>query len=117
MKIVTLPPRTREPAKRGPVELSEKAKRRLEVLDWRYKKSRYYSLSELPEVTVTCRHFGIRRSQFYRRKNRYDPQRLASLEPGSTAPKKKRRPEYSRDLAAKVRDIRHERNGTYSPGK
>jgi putative transposase len=96
--------------------LSEKAKHRLEVLDWYYKKSRYYSLSGLPEVTVTCRHFGMHRSQFYRWKNRYDPQRLISLEPTSTAPKKKREREYSREVVAKVRAIR-EKDQTYSGKK
>jgi hypothetical protein len=37
-KIVTLPHCIREPAKHRPVELSEQAKRRLEALDWYYKK-------------------------------------------------------------------------------
>jgi transposase-like protein len=74
------------------------AKRRLEVLEWHYKKSSRYSSSGKPEVTLTCRHFGIHRSQFYRWKNRYNSKRLTSLEPGSTTPKKKRPPEYPRDL-------------------
>jgi hypothetical protein len=42
-KIVTLPRCVREPAKHKSVKLSEKAKRRLEALDWYYKKSSYYS--------------------------------------------------------------------------
>ena len=116
MGIVTRVPHLRELAQHGPVELSEKAKHRQEVLDWYYKKSRYYSVPGLSEVTVTCRHFGMHRSQFYRWKNRYDPKRPASLEPRSTAPKKKREPEYSRELAAHVRAIRKE-NQSYSGKK
>jgi hypothetical protein len=41
LKIVTRVPHMRELAKHGPVTLSEKAKHRLEVLDWYYKKSPY----------------------------------------------------------------------------
>jgi hypothetical protein len=51
---------------------------------------------------------GKTKDRFYRWKNRYSPKRLTSLEPGSTTPKKKREPEYSRDLAAKVLAIRKE---------
>ncbi|GAB6391182.1 MAG: hypothetical protein MdMp014T_0555 [Treponematales bacterium] len=39
---------------------------------------------------------------------RHSPGRLAPLEPGSTAPKRKRRPEYTREPAEKVRAIRKE---------
>jgi hypothetical protein len=116
MKIIALPPCVRELAKHGSAELSEKAKHRLEVLDWYYEKPQYYFFPGRTEVTVACQHFGMRRSQFYRRKNRYDPRRPASLEPGTTAPKKKREPEYSRDLAAKVRAVRKE-DQTYSGKK
>jgi hypothetical protein len=66
---------------------------RLEALDWHYKKSSRYYSSGKPETALTRRHFGMRRYQFYRWKNRYDPKRLTSLEPGSTAPKKKRKPD------------------------
>jgi len=107
-RIVTRIPRQRELAKHGPVELSEKAKHRLEVLDWYFKKSARFSLSGVPEVKLTCRHFGMHRSQFYRWLKRYNPKHLASLEPSSTAPKRKRQPEYSRALVEKVRAIRKE---------
>jgi hypothetical protein len=40
-------------------------KRRLEALDWRYKKSSRYSSSGKPEAALTCRHFGMHRSLFY----------------------------------------------------
>jgi hypothetical protein len=78
----------RELAKHSSVELSEQAKHRLEALDWYYKKSSRYSSSGKPEAALTRRHFGMRRSQFYRWKNRYDSKRLTSLEPSSTTPKK-----------------------------
>jgi transposase len=100
----------------GAPTLSEKAKHRLEVLDWYFKKSSQFSVSGLPEVKLTCRHFGMHRSQFYRWKARYNPKRLESLEPGSTAPKRKRQPEYTRALVEKVRAIRKE-DQTYSGKK
>jgi hypothetical protein len=59
---------------------------------------------------------GKRKDHIYRWKNRYAPKRLASLESASTATKKKRKAEYSRDLAAKVRAIRKE-DPTYSGKK
>jgi hypothetical protein len=73
-KIVTLPRCVREPVKHSPVELSEQAKHRLEALDWYYKKPGCYSSSGKPEAALTCRHFGVHRSQFYRWKNRFCPQ-------------------------------------------
>jgi len=107
-RIVTRLSRQREPAKHGPVELSDKAKHRLEVPGWYFKKSARFSVSGLHEVKLTCRHFGMYRSQFYRWLKRCDPKRLASLEPHSTAPKRKRQPGYSRALVDKVRAIRKE---------
>jgi transposase len=100
----------------GAPALSEKAKRRLEVLDWYFKKSPRFSRNKKPNAAVACRHFGIHRSRFYRWKARYNPGRLESPEPGSAAPKRKRRPEYSRAPVEKVRAIRKE-DQTYSGKK
>jgi hypothetical protein len=58
-KIVTLPRCVRELAKHKSVKLPDKAKRRLEALDWYYKKSSYYSSSKKPDVKLTRGHFGI----------------------------------------------------------
>jgi transposase-like protein len=94
-------------------ELSEKAKFRLKVFDWYYQKSAALSNSGKADVSITCRHFGIHRSYFYRWMARFNKRRLSSLENKSTAPKNPRLPAYSRDFAAKVRKIR-ENDQTYS---
>jgi transposase len=107
-RIITRLPGQRELARVGAPALSEKAKRRLEVLDWYFKKPLRFSKNKKPNAALTCRHFGIHRSRFYRWKARYNPRRLESLEPGSTAPKRKRQPEYTRALVEKVRAIRKE---------
>ncbi|MDR0473533.1 MAG: helix-turn-helix domain-containing protein [Treponema sp.] len=77
----------REPVKGGTKELSEKAKFRLKVFDWYYHNPALYSLSGLPDASLTCRHFGIHRPYFYRWKARYDKRRLSSLENRTTRPK------------------------------
>ncbi|MDR2536330.1 MAG: helix-turn-helix domain-containing protein, partial [Treponema sp.] len=59
-----------------------------------------------PDASLACRHFGIRRSCFYRWKKRYDPKRLSSLENKKTLPKQKREPGYSREPVSAVRTIR-----------
>lgn len=52
--------------------LSKDAQKRLLWIDW------YYSHGKNAELT--CRHFGISKSVFYRWKNRFNPQYLQSLE-------------------------------------
>jgi putative transposase len=115
-RIVTIVPRIRELAKSETKELSKKAKRRLEIFDWYRSQSPKFSLSGKAEAKLTCRHFGIQRSEFYRWKKRFDPKRLSSLEDESRAPKKKREPEYSRGLVRAVREIR-KADPTYSAKK
>jgi transposase InsO family protein len=97
-------------------ELSAKAKFRLEVFDYYYLKSARFSLTGLPDASLTCRHFGIHRSYFYRWKTRYDKHRLSSLENKPTVPEKQRTPSYSRELVSNVRNIR-EQDPTYSGKK
>ena len=64
--------------------LSKEAVIRLAWLDW------YFSHGKNAEVT--CRHFGISKSVFYRWKNRFNPNNLKSLEFDT----KKRRPDHLR---------------------
>jgi hypothetical protein len=115
-RIITVIPRIRELAKGSGKELSAKAKFRLKVFDWYFKQSKYFSLTGLPDASLTCRHFGIHRSYFYRWKARYDKARLESLESKPPVPKKKRSPCYSREIVNAVRDIRKE-NQSYSAKK
>jgi transposase InsO family protein len=115
-RIVTVFPNQRTVGKLREVDLSKEAKRRLEIIDWYFLKSPYKSLSGKADAKLTCRHFGIHRSQFYRWLKRYNPKNIKSLEKTSTAPKKKREPEYSRALVKVVREIR-EADPTYSAEK
>jgi transposase InsO family protein len=57
-------------------------------------------------VAATCRHFDIARSTYYRWANRYDPQRLSSLENRSSAPRRVRRPTWTAEQAEAVRQAR-----------
>ncbi|MDR2471015.1 MAG: hypothetical protein LBD09_02760, partial [Treponema sp.] len=106
----------RELAKGETKALSEAAKFRLKVFDWYRNESPRFSLTGLPDASLTCRHFGIHRSYFYRWKGRYDPKRLSSLENKRTVPKRKREPGYSRELVRAVRAIREE-DPSYSAKK
>jgi putative transposase len=66
--------------------LSKDALRRLSWIDW------YFSHGENAELT--CRHFGIAKSVFYRWKNRYNPKNLQGLEFDT----KTRRPHHVREM-------------------
>jgi hypothetical protein len=63
----------RELARGEITALSEKAKFRLKVFDWYRNTSARFSPAGQPDASLTCRHFGIHRSYFYRWKKRYDP--------------------------------------------
>jgi len=82
--------------------LSEKAKRRSGVSGWYFMKSARHSANGKPNAALICRHFGTRQSQFYRRQARYGKTRLALPGTGSTAPKRKREPGYSRAPVAQA---------------
>jgi transposase InsO family protein len=114
--IVTRFPHLRSLLRMRPVSLSRGAKFRLKVFDWYYERSSRYSAEGKPNASVTCRHFGIQRSYFYRWLARYNKKDLRSLECESRAPKKRRGPQYSRKLVKEVRKIR-EKNPTYSARK
>lgn len=66
--------------------LSKEAQRRLQWIDW------YYAHGENAELT--CRHFGIAKSLFYRWKNRFNKKNLRSLEFDT----KTRRPKRVREM-------------------
>jgi putative transposase len=80
----------------GAPPLSRDAARRLKVMDY----ARTHS------VAATCRHLDIARSTYYRWANRYDPQRLSSLENRSSAPRRVRRPTWTAEQAEAVRQAR-----------
>ena len=114
--IVTLVPHMRELAKGETKKLSAEANIRLKIFDFYRQKSAQFSGTGQPEVLLTCKRFGIHRSYFYYWKERYDTTCLSSLENRPTIPKKRRLPEYSRELVEKVRKIR-KADSTYSARK
>lgn len=115
-KIITVIPHQCYIYKHEQKDLSKKAKHRLKIFDWYYQKSYKYSKNHKPNVSLTCRHFGISRSQFYRLKKRFDKHNLKSLENKSTAPKNKRQAKYDFWLVDKIKKIRKS-HPTYSGKK
>ncbi len=91
-------PRARQLARTGK-ELSREARVRLGWMDF-YRRGR--------NVARTCRHFGISRQTFYRWRRRYDPQNLATLEPRSHRPHRRRQPTWSPALAGRVLALRQQ---------
>jgi len=79
------------------VRLSKEAKVRLNFLDF----------SKSHSVSVTCRHFGISRSTYYRWKKRFNPYNLKTLEDHSKRPKKVRKPNWSFDVVVKIKELRN----------
>jgi hypothetical protein len=116
MQIVTRIPRLCSQKVFQEVELSKVAKFRLKVLDWYRNSSAIFSKSGKPEVKLTCRHFGIHRSYFYRWIKRFDPRKISTLENKSCRPHKKNVPRYSSAIVKSVQEIR-EVDQTYSGKK
>jgi hypothetical protein len=85
--------------------LSAEAKLRLKVFGY-YRQSGRFSGTGLPDVSLTCRRFGISRPEFYCRKKRFGKSNLRPLENRPAVPLKHNRPEYSREPVREVRDIR-----------
>lgn len=83
-----------------PPDLSREARLRLQWIDY------YRDCDE--NASLTCRHFGIPRSTFYRWYGRYDPHNLKSLENRSSTPKRPRKPTWSIELASAVRELREQ---------
>ncbi|MGH2448819.1 MAG: integrase core domain-containing protein [Chloroflexota bacterium] len=88
------PKRTR----RQPVSPRESREARLRL--------RILAYAEIHSVAATCRHFGIARSTYYRWKQRYIPQRPATLDNRSSRPHAPRRPTWTTQEALAVRDLR-----------
>lgn len=79
------------------VSLSREAKHRLKVIEF------YLACHN---VTLTCRHFGICRSYFYKWYNRYDPRHIASLENRTTRPHRMRQATYDTGFVGLIRKLR-----------
>jgi transposase InsO family protein len=81
------------------VALSRPARHRLKVIEY------YLSCSN---VSLTCRHYGISRSYFYKWYKRFNPRHLAGLEDLSRRPKTVRQATYDYGLVKTVRKLRHD---------
>lgn len=80
------------------VQLSKDAKRRLSIIEHYLYKTR--------NVSLTCRHFAITRSYFYKWYTRYNPRHLASLENRSRRPHRVRPATYDTEFVSLVRKLR-----------
>ena len=82
------------------VELSREARARRGWLEWHAKRGQCVSLS--------CRHFGISRSTFYRWQRRYDPKNPKSLEAHSSLPRHTRQPSWGKVELEAVKRLREQ---------
>lgn len=83
------------------VKLSKQARHRLAIIEHYLRKTR--------NVSLTCRHFAIARSYFYKWYKRYNPNHLASLEDKSRRPHRVRSVTYDHRLIQHVRRLRKQR--------
>jgi len=81
-----------------PVGLSKQAKFRLSVIE--------HYLNKTKNVSLTCRHFAVTRSYFYKWYKRYNPRSLSSLEDRSRRPYRLRPATYDYNLVKLVRKLR-----------
>jgi transposase InsO family protein len=81
-----------------PVNLSKAAKQRLAVIE--------HYLTKTRNVSLTCRHFAITRSYFYKWYGRYNPRNLGTLENKSRKPHRLRQTTYNTSLVELIRKIR-----------
>ena len=106
MHIVTVLPHQKQLAKGHLGELSRKARHRLEIIDWYNQVSERKSQSGLKDASLTCRHFGIERSYFYRWYGRFKKHGIAGLENRTSRPKRVRRETVGAEIVEEIRRIR-----------
>ena len=116
MYIVTRIPNQKKVSKGYAKELSKKAKLRLEIIDWYNQISKFKSISGKKNVSLTCRHFGIERSYFYRWYSRFKKYGFAGLEEKSRKPKHARTETVNPEVIEEIKRIR-QKNPTYSSKK
>jgi IS30 family transposase len=81
-----------------PVSLSREARHRLAIIE--------HYLTKTRNVSLTCRHFAIARSYFYKWYNRYNPRSLVSLDNRSRKPHRLRPATYDTALVKLIRQLR-----------
>jgi transposase InsO family protein len=79
-------------------DISRRARARLDYLEWHRAHGN--------NVALTCRHFAIARTTFYRWQARYDRSNLLTLEDRSSRPVHRRRPTWTLDQLRAVKQLR-----------
>lgn len=82
------------------LDLSPRAKTRLDWLLWRE--------THQATIALTCRRFGITPKTYHQWAKRFDPQNLRTLEDAPKTPHRKRQPTYSPDQYARVVTLRQQ---------
>jgi putative transposase len=80
------------------VQLSKEAKHRLKIIE--------HYLNTTHNVSLTCRHYAISRSYFYKWYSRFNPKYLTSLENKSRRPRRVRQATYNTDFVSVIRRLR-----------
>jgi transposase InsO family protein len=96
----TILPNNASLARINSVNLSKQAKLRLSVIEHYLHKTR--------NVSLTCRHYAISRSYFYKWHKRYNPSNLKSLEDLSRKPKSVRSVTYDTNFVNLIRSLRQD---------
>lgn len=96
----TILPNNAALARLRPVALSREAKHRLTIIE------HYLKQPGRRSVALTCRHYGITRSYFYKWYGRYNPRDLTSLESQSRRPHRVRPATYDTVFVALIRTLR-----------
>lgn len=91
-------PNTKALARLRPMKLSREARFRLRVIE--------HYLTVTSNISLTCRHFALARSYFYKWVKRYNPRNLQSLEDGSRRPHRVRDCTYDHAFVRLIRKLR-----------
>lgn len=116
MEIITLPKGFYTLSKHKNIDLSSEAQKRLKFIDWYNLESPKFSKDKKKSVSLTCRHFGLFRSYFYRWYKRFKKYGVQGLEDYSHKPKHLRKAEHDVKLVKEIEMIRRE-HPTYSAKK
>jgi putative transposase len=94
----TILPNSASLARINSVSLSKTARHRLAIIE--------HYLHKTNNISLTCRHYCISRSYFYKWYTRYNPRNLKTLEDKSRKPKNLRQATYDYSLVKLVRRLR-----------
>ncbi|HEY7535887.1 MAG TPA: helix-turn-helix domain-containing protein [Thermodesulfobacteriota bacterium] len=79
--------------------ISKEAKKRVSWFDY---------LRKTGNARLTCRYFGISPQTLYRWKRRFNPHDLTTLESKPSRPRRRRKPETSKEVVGRIRQLREQ---------